>query len=380
MSAPKRTSILAVVVLIAATTSASATGVLPETNSHVGPNSTCTSPSPCLRFSNGGKGAGVEGDSTKGSGVIGTTTAVSGSTRLQGVLGVDTSSNPTQSAGVTGRSTNGFGVTGFSHRLAGGRFESSVGNGLEATADNFGNGLLAASQGGVGVFAGGATGVLAFSNSISGDGLAGFGSGGGTGVYAVGGSAGCPQFCAAILAQPGTTGADMIEVTDSDNNLTMHLDYQGNLTIAGTLVTGGSCHIGCVTTGTAGTGQVVAYATREASPTIEDVGGGQLVGGQGYVRIDAAFARTMDTHAQYRVFLTPEGDSNGLFVTGKTPSGFGVRENRGGRSSLSFDYRIVAKPVDTDAARLPVWKAQPFYHAPRPVPDTSSPARRVLQH
>jgi len=52
------------------------------------------------------------------------------------------------------------------------------------------------------------------------------------------------------------------------------------------------------------------------------------------------------------VFVTPEGDSRGLY-TQQTSDGFQVRENGGGRSSLTFDYRIIAKPLDMKATRLP---------------------------
>lgn len=48
----------------------------------------------------------------------------------------------------------------------------------------------------------------------------------------------------------------------------------------------------------------------------------------------------------YLVFLTPQGDANPLFVAQKMPSGFFVRESKGGRSMLFFDYRIVAQPAD----------------------------------
>jgi hypothetical protein len=95
---------------------------------------------------------------------------------------------------------------------------------------------------------------------------------------------------------------------------------------------------------------------------MEDSGEGQLVNGRGYVKLDAALSDVIDNHNAYRVFLTPEGDSNGLYVTQKSPAGFVVREARGGRSTLSFDYRIIAKPVDDDAQRLAL-------APPRPHPD-----------
>jgi hypothetical protein len=55
----------------------------------------------------------------------------------------------------------------------------------------------------------------------------------------------------------------------------------------------------------------------------------------------------------YYVFLTPLGDTRGLYVSIKTPTAFQVREVEHGRSSLEFDYRIVAHPLDADNDRLP---------------------------
>ena len=55
----------------------------------------------------------------------------------------------------------------------------------------------------------------------------------------------------------------------------------------------------------------------------------------------------------YLVFVTPEGPSAGLYVSGKDAAGFTVRENAGGHSSIVFDYRIVAVAGDTTDRRLP---------------------------
>jgi len=76
------------------------------------------------------------------------------------------------------------------------------------------------------------------------------------------------------------------------------------------------------------------------------------VGGHAYVRIDPAFADTIDQYANYLVFITPEGDSNVLFVSQKSVSGFSVTESRGGRDTIAFQYRIVAKPYGENAPRL----------------------------
>jgi hypothetical protein len=56
--------------------------------------------------------------------------------------------------------------------------------------------------------------------------------------------------------------------------------------------------------------------------------------------------------ASYHVFITPNGDSKGLYVTAKTATGFEVRESGGGTSSLSFDYRIVAKRAGYENQRM----------------------------
>jgi hypothetical protein len=52
------------------------------------------------------------------------------------------------------------------------------------------------------------------------------------------------------------------------------------------------------------------------------------------------------------VFLTPEGDCRGLYVSERDERGFIVRELQGGHSDLGFSYRIVAKRKDVKAPRL----------------------------
>jgi hypothetical protein len=98
---------------------------------------------------------------------------------------------------------------------------------------------------------------------------------------------------------------------------------------------------------------VLAYATESATATIEDVGTGRMVGGVANVSIDPAFASVMDGKWYY-VFLTPLGDTRGLYVSEKAAASFQVRESEGGRSRLAFDYRIVAHPLDAKNDRLPL--------------------------
>jgi hypothetical protein len=132
----------------------------------------------------------------------------------------------------------------------------------------------------------------------------------------------------------------------------------------------------------------MSYSARTTAPVMEDFGEAQLVNGRGYVRLDPALSDVIDNRTAYHVFLTPEGDGNGLYVSQKTPAGFTVREQHGGRSTLSFEYRILAKPVDDDAKRLALapplhtmstlqGKVRPGHAAARPPLD---PLARLASH
>jgi hypothetical protein len=129
----------------------------------------------------------------------------------------------------------------------------------------------------------------------------------------------------------------------------MELDNAGNLIITGKLTQHGNPH---AVTRTAGPRDVVMYAPTATVATVEDVGEARLSAGQAYVRIDPRFGRTINRAHPYLVFLTPQGDTAGLYVIEKTSSGFTVREH-GARSNIAFDYRIVAEPYGSQEARLP---------------------------
>jgi Flp pilus assembly pilin Flp len=100
-------------------------------------------------------------------------------------------------------------------------------------------------------------------------------------------------------------------------------------------------------------GLVGASVSLAPIATIEDSGTGRLERGQGIVRLDPALARTIDFRSGYQVFLTPDGETRGLYVAAKYERGFIVRETEHGRSSIYFDYRVLAHPVGTSDVRLP---------------------------
>ncbi|MGA2046895.1 MAG: hypothetical protein ABSG96_04345, partial [Terracidiphilus sp.] len=106
-----------------------------------------------------------------------------------------------------------------------------------------------------------------------------------------------------------------------------------------------------VTTG-GGARKVETYSVQSPENWIEDFGSGQLKLGVALVKIDPAFAETVSVNASYHVFITPNGDAEALYVINKTATSFEVRESKGGTSSLTFDYRIVAKRRGYEAQRL----------------------------
>lgn len=84
------------------------------------------------------------------------------------------------------------------------------------------------------------------------------------------------------------------------------------------------------------------YCLEAPQSYFEDVGRGEITDSYGAVTLDPMFASTVATD-DYHVFLTPEGDCQGLCVEARTPDGFVVRELRGGASSIPFSFRVVAK-------------------------------------
>jgi hypothetical protein len=102
----------------------------------------------------------------------------------------------------------------------------------------------------------------------------------------------------------------------------------------------------------AGAAKVLVHAVEAPDNWFEDAGSARLEGGSATVALDPTFAQTVNTGVEYHVFLTPNGDCKGLYVSQKTPTSFEVRELGGGSSSIVFDYRIMAKRLGYETKRL----------------------------
>src|SRR5215472_3386811 len=317
--------------------SANGTGVFGSSVQWVGVGGQATATS-------GGPAYGVWGDSlsTDGAGVAAYADATSGSatgvyaqsssTGGSGVAGLNNSSVANFNSGVlainNGTSGNAYGVngstqtTGFGAGVAGAAFAT--------TGTAFGVFGQAHSPNGTAVFGAAApssgfpTAVVGFLDSPQG-GVAG-------------------QFVAHTgvgLILQGLSGSNFNQVFSVDAN--GNLNISGNLTVSGTKSSTAKLQNGR---------EVALYAVESPENWFEDFGSAELKGGVAWVPLDVSFAEATNAAITYHVFLTPNGDSNGLYVARKTAAGFEVREHAGGGSNVAFDYRIVVRRRGYETVRM----------------------------
>jgi hypothetical protein len=358
---------------------------------------TCTSANPCQTYKNNGTGAGLKGQTAKGTGVLATATttgtAVS-ATSAQGnaIYGVASGSGygsvglSNTGVGIYGSSSN-YGVYGISSSTSG---VVGVGGGASGVVGVSGAnpGTYGGSTSGSGVLGVSSKGFGVEATSASSDAVHAVNTGTGPGIVALA-TSGYALYAStasglgmAVLTSSGN-GADIsgtyigivgrapagtsqfpLVLTDIAGNNLFLVDGDGNVYYHGTLNNFMKTPRGDI---------ALAYGSESSSPTVEDRGSGQLINGSAFVRLDPAFAQTIDGRTAYQVMLTPNGDTRGLYVAGKTRSGFMVREVQGGHASLAFDYHIYATPAGHANDRMMILpRAMPVHQrvAPstRPLP------------
>lgn len=289
--------------------------------------------------------SGVNGScaSSSCSGVAGFATSTTGNTN--GVAGQNFAPNGTGVAGVasaTTRFNNGvYGATASSHGTG------VSGNALSTTGNPIGVvGSSAGANGGVGVWgifqatSGGGAGVRGDLESPTASGAAGL-------FLTLSPTSVAGQF--ANFSRQGLILQGLSGPFDATQKEVFRVDSSGNLHITGNLTVDGTKS----STAKLQDGREVAlYAVESPENWFEDFGSGELNNGVAWVPLDASFAQAVNPSVAYHVFLTPNGDSNGLYVARKTASGFEIREHGGGTSNVAFDYRIVAKRRGYEAIRM----------------------------
>ncbi|MBD5657137.1 MAG: hypothetical protein IAI50_18455 [Candidatus Eremiobacteraeota bacterium] len=208
-------------------------------------------------------------------------------------------------------------------------------------------------------------GVYGIANNGAWAGVYGVGNGASHGVF--GASTGYPGVrgdsfntsgAAAIQATADASGGYPFAALNTVDGGVFTVDHLGNGQFTGLVYTAGDCSNGC-----SRMHRIAEYAARTTTPTLEDNGEVTMRGGFARVVFDRAFSNVFDATKNYLVSVTPEGDSKGVFVTGKTPNGFVVRENQGGHSTMAVTYRVVATALGITGQRL----------APVDLPHSSGP-------
>ncbi len=332
---------------------------------------TCSSSAPCIEYDNTLTGPGVKSTSAQGKGFVGATsfnsTATSNGT--YGVLGQDLSTSGAFDSGVHGTSTRGTGVSGTSGSGSGVSGKSVSGSGL------FGIGgaplgpidllpalSLLTTKGGdlIDGCAGPNNmpgGQCDFRNAVFSVYKTGFVTSAGGGVFNVNGDG-----TFGVLGQGtdfgviGQCGSSAVgEFLGEDVNATENFTVDCSGTPSSFLRARNGMY-------------AASIVPRSTSAVLEDYGETRLVNGRATVRLDPAFAATISDKDPYLVFLTPDGDTNGLYVANKTTESFQVREIHAGTSSLVFDYRIVAKPANDTHPRMTLMARPSLRFAPPQAP------------
>lgn len=257
-------------------------------------------------------GVGIAGQATAASGTNWGVNGTNASTSGIGVQGVATATSGT-TYGVVGisDSTGGHGVAGT------GAFVSGLGASLVGSNPSGVWGDTNSGSAGVLATAGAAEAVAAYNNATN---------------------------VATMFVENQTTNTSAIVfATFSGAGGFCDAFVNGNLTCSGSV--GGHAVLG-------DSREVALYGVQAADNWMEDFGSGQLRNGGAVVTLDAEYAQTVNTGVDYHVFLTPNGDCKGLYVTQKSPASFEVHELGGGTSNIAFDYRITARRKGFENVRL----------------------------
>jgi len=286
-----------------------------------------------------------------------------------GVNNIGLLSTADASSGVVGTSIAAVGVLGLGSNFAGVQGQmSGVGYGVYGNATAGGLGVFGQGNTSIGVFGFSSGSTAVFGQAINGAAVAGLSNGGtalrgdtttGTGLVVTSATAIGATVSGATIGAFVSSGNSGIAMFASNTNGTAGR-FDGAVAVNGALTV-----LGDFTASGMKSAVVVAkdgatkrlYCLESPDSWFEDVGEGRLVNGVAQITIDPDYLSVVDLTPTSPVFLTPQADCNGLFVAERTENGFVVRELRGGTSSISFTYRIMARRADIDAIRLDRSKA-----------------------
>jgi len=115
---------------------------------------------------------------------------------------------------------------------------------------------------------------------------------------------------------------------------------------------------------------IVFKCVESPKVTVEDWGIAELKNGKAFVGFSEEFVALMSDKTEYAVFLTPEGECNGLYVSKKEFYGFEVKELNNGKSNIRFSWHVKAirigdeetpvleEPAPTEPEKREEWTAK----------------------
>jgi hypothetical protein len=275
-----------------------------------------------------------------------------GISRPDGMLGrtMYTTSNCAGVAGTCENATGGLGVMGAAKSSTGTGVYGFAGSVVPSTVAPTGTGVYGAgpTQGVYGTSPGG-TGIGVVGQTSSNIGVTGVATGAGTGVYGSSGS---------FVGAYGTSGPGIgiFGTTATGIGVYGHTSaggfagyFEGTTTVIGTFTVMGGAKSAGIRFPDGSIRRL--YCQESPEPWFEDFGRGTVEGGKATeIALDPDFVATIKD--DYDVFLTPYGDSKGLFVSKKETGRFAVQEQQGGTTKLAFSYRVVARRRDEVGKRL----------------------------
>jgi hypothetical protein len=255
-------------------------------------------------------------------------TAVVGTGDESGVFGTGAET------GVDALCNAGVGVRGASQTGVGVRGQSNSGPGVQAQSSD-GVGVHATSAGRPAVIASSVRGTGVFSVSKRLHGVVGVAQGTGTGVIGASAHGFGGEFYGSVRVL-----GDFMVIGGSKSAVVRHRD--------------GSYR--------------QLYTLESPESWFEDFGRAELRQGKTTVALRPDFAAVID-HKAMHIFLSPEGDCNGLYISSQSGKAFSVRERQRGTSSVTFSYRVVGRRKDIRGERMKKISVPREPPAPEPEPD-----------
>jgi hypothetical protein len=307
-------------------------------------------------FTTSAEKAGVYGENQGKTGVCCGVHGLSSSDKGVGVFGAGANG----SSGVVGTSNNAVGVSGYSvtgYGLMGlsGSNHGTIGSASAQTKC----GVFGINLAGIGVGGKSTSGVGVLGGSVSHDGVAGLTAAplDVTRIFVdpvFAGVAGVATRGVGVLAQSlGNAGVGLYATAPDAAAV-----FKGNVVVEGNLVVREGYNLIVQTIGNKN--GVVSFADGShrllcaiESPEawFEDFGEGTLVKGKAHIALDPSFVRVIDVNRMH-VFITPYGETEGLYVSRRTKRGFDVTERKPGKSSVRFSWRVAARPKSAKSKRF----------------------------